>query len=73
MSDPPEPQRHTAAVADFTEGGDFHIKTLRGEHLIITLGPAQIISTKRGVDRYVAQYEVAEIAKSDSKPDGIWR
>ena len=54
-----EPQTHKCAIADFIDG-DFHFKTLKGEHLIVELGPAQIISAKRGLDRYVANYEVKE-------------
>lgn len=59
-----EPQRHSCAIADFTENGDFHFKTLQGEHLIISLGPAQVVSAKRGMDRYVAMYEAQEIKAS---------
>lgn len=59
-----EQTRYRAAVGDFIEGrdgGEFHCKTLCGAHLVIELGPAQILSTKRGLDRYVANYEAEEI------------
>lgn len=54
-----DPQRHNAAIADLIDG-ELHIKTLKGDYLIISLGPAQVISAKRGLDRYVANYEVQE-------------
>ena len=58
-----EHTRYRAAVGDFIEGrdgGEFHCKSICGAHIVIELGPAQILSTKRGLDRYVANYEVAE-------------
>lgn len=58
-----ENTRYRAAVADFIEGkngGELHCKTLCGAHLVIEFGPAQIVSAKRAVDRYVANYEVSE-------------
>lgn len=50
---------YIAAIADFIDG-DFHFKTTTGEHIVIKLGSAQVISAKRGMDRYVASQEVAE-------------
>ena len=61
--------RHQCAVADFTEGGEIHIKNHAGEHLVLSLGPAQIINLKRGMDCYVAKYEAEEIrAKQTNEP-----
>jgi hypothetical protein len=51
--------RYTAAIGDFIDG-EFHCKAISGEHIIIELGPAQVISIKRGLDRYVASYEATE-------------
>ena len=63
-----DPQRHQCAIADFTDSGDFHAKTLRGEHLIISLGPAQIVSLKRQLDRYVAHYDAEEAHNGGLRP-----
>ena len=55
--------RYKAAVADFIDGakgGEFIVKTICGEHLVIEFGPAQIVSDKRGLDRYLTHYEVDE-------------
>lgn len=54
-----EPQHHKCIIADFIDG-NFHFKTTKGEHLVVELGPAQVISAKRGMDRYVAGYDVQE-------------
>lgn len=54
-----EPTKYKAAIGDFIDG-ELHCKAVTGEHIIIILGPAQVISVKRGLDRYVANYEVGE-------------
>ena len=52
---------HIAAIADFVNG-DLIVKSVDGEKLIISLGPAQVISIKRGLDSYVAMHEASENA-----------
>lgn len=59
MSDEKE---YTAAIADMDDTGAFVVKTLDYKKITIYLGPAQIVSLKRAVDRFVANYEVTENA-----------
>lgn len=54
-----EPKRYRALMTSF-ENGDYSIQTATGEHLIISLGPAQVISSHRDFDKYIQTYEAAE-------------
>lgn len=57
-------QRFKAAITDLIEGlkaNELHIRAVSGEHIVVELGPNQIVSLKRHFDRYVAEYEADEI------------
>lgn len=55
--------RYRAILTDVIEGKthtEFHCDTKDGKHVVIELGINQVLSTKRGADRVVANYEVQE-------------
>ena len=60
------PRTVTAKFADFCSDGTLVVHGDAAEHLIVNLGPAQIIALKHGLDKYMAYYEAKEIQAATS-------
>lgn len=56
------PRTVKSKFCDFTSDGSIIVHGTGGEHLIVEMGhaPAQIVNLKSSLDKYVANYEIAE-------------